>query len=453
MMKSINPATEELIGEYAVWTEQQVDRQLDASATAFQKWRETTFAERKKLMLALAAGLRKEQAVYARLITSEMGKPISEANAEIEKCAWVCEFYAEQAESFLAPAPVETSASKSYLRYDPLGSVLAVMPWNFPFWQVFRFLAPNLMAGNVGLLKHASNVQGCALAIQKLVNETGFPEDVWATLPVNSSAIEQVIKHPQVKAVTLTGSEAAGRAIAAQAGKEIKKSVLELGGSDPFIVLSDVDIEEVAAMAIKGRMLNTGQSCIAAKRFIVQADIIQDFQEALIQQIKNLKVGDPLDHDTDLGPLARQDLREELHAQVEKSLQQGAKLLCGGHPLKRTGYFYAPTLLTDVIPENCAFTEEIFGPVAVLIEAASVEEAIQLANQSSFGLGSSIWTRNIELAEQLASQIESGAVFINEIVKSDPRISFGGIKNSGYGRELGQPGIYEFMNVKTVWVK
>ncbi|QDU81117.1 Succinate semialdehyde dehydrogenase [NAD(P)+] Sad [Polystyrenella longa] len=451
-MKSINPANGELIGEYPVWTEQQVTEQLQFSANAYKEWRETSFDSRKKMMLNLASGLKSDKEIYARLITNEMGKPISESTAEIEKCALVCEFYAERAEEFLQPVPVETSASHSYFRYDPLGPVLAVMPWNFPFWQVFRFLAPNLMAGNVGLLKHASNVQGCAIAIQQLTEEAGFPPHVWSTLPLKSSAIEKVIDSPHIKAVTLTGSEEAGRAVAGQAGKQIKKSVLELGGSDPFIVLADVDIDDVAAKAIKGRMQNTGQSCIAAKRFIVQTEIIKEFKDALVSRIESLKVGDPLDEATDIGPMARQDLREELHTQVEKSVQQGGVLVCGGKPLDRVGSYYAPTLLENIKPDNIAFQEEMFGPVAVLVEANDVDHAIQLANDSSFGLGGSLWTKNIELADKLVPRIESGAVFVNEIVKSDPRISFGGIKNSGYGRELGKPGIHEFVNVKTVWI-
>ena len=450
-MKSINPATGELIGEYPVWTEQQVQERLQLSADAFTHWRETSFAERSGCMSILAEALKRDKKIYAKLITTEMGKPISQAVAEIEKCAWVCDFYAEKAEEFLQPVPVETSASRSFLRYDPLGPVLAVMPWNFPFWQVFRFLAPNLMAGNVGLLKHASNVQGCAIAIQQLTQEAGFPDHVWSTLPVKSSAIEAVIESPYVKAVTLTGSEGAGRAIAAQAGKQIKKTVLELGGSDPFIVLADVDIDEVIEKAVLGRMQNTGQSCIAAKRFIVQSEIFEEFKDAFVKKIEAQKVGDPLDEETDIGPLARKDLLDDLHQQVKRSIQEGATLVCGGQPLDRAGCYYAPTLLTDVSPDNTSFKEEIFGPVAALIEAKSVDEAIQLANLSSFGLGASLWTKNLDLADQLAPRIESGAVFVNEIVKSDPRISFGGVKNSGYGRELGEPGIHEFMNVKTVW--
>ncbi len=451
-MKSMNPATEELIATYQIDTDAQIEAKLAAAERAFVEWRKIDFGERAQLMTRAAGAVRDGSAAYAQLMTEEMGKPIRESKAEIEKCAWVCEYYAENAARFLTSQPAEIEGVRSYVRFDPVGPVLAVMPWNFPFWQVFRFAAPALMAGNVGLLKHASNVAGCALAIETAFREAGFPAGVMTTLLVTSDRVTDLIGHSAIKAVTLTGSEAAGRAVGAAAGKAIKKSVLELGGSDPFIVLADADLPHVAQQAVKARTINSGQSCIAAKRFIVETSIADEFTELLVAKMQSLKVGDPTDPATDIGPLARQDLRETLHDQVERSVNSGAKLMLGGERLAGGGFFYAPTVLSDVTPGNPAFDEETFGPLAAVTKADNAERAIALANQSSFGLGASIWTADARRGERLAADVDSGCVFINEIVKSDPRLPFGGIKDSGYGRELSDFGIREFTNIKTVWV-
>jgi succinate-semialdehyde dehydrogenase/glutarate-semialdehyde dehydrogenase len=452
-MRAVNPATEDVIREYREHTLEEVDDKLESAREAFDFWRGTTFAERAGLVRGAARELREGKAEYARVMTDEMGKTLASAEAEVEKCALCCDHYAQHAEGYLAPEPVPTDASKSFVRFDPLGPVLAVMPWNFPFWQVFRFAAPALMAGNVGLLKHASNVPGCAVAIEEVFRRTGFPKGAFQTLLVGSKVVEGIIRHPAVKAVTLTGSEPAGVSVAAAAGAALKKTVLELGGSDPFIVLKDADLAAAASTAATARCINNGQSCIAAKRFIVEKPVAEAFEAAFTRAMAQLKVGDPADPSTDVGPLARLDLLEELHGQVERSVKCGAVLLLGGKRLDRKGYYYPPTVLTNVEPGNPAFEEETFGPVGAVVKAEDEEHALALANASSFGLGASLWTSDLQKAERLAAQIESGAVFVNGFVKSDPRLPFGGVKRSGYGRELSAFGIREFVNVKSVWIR
>jgi len=404
-------------------------------------------------MRALAAELRRDQERLAALMAEEMGKPLGEGRAEVDKCAWVCEHYAEQAAVYLAPQPVASDAGRSQVAFRSLGAILAVMPWNFPLWQVFRFAAPALMAGNVGLLKHASNVPRCALAIEQLFERAGFPADVFRTLLIGSRQVDAVIAHPAVRAVTLTGSDLAGRKVAAKAGAMLKKSVLELGGSDPFIVLADADLAEAAAQGARSRCINSGQSCIAAKRFIVLDQVGAKFLALLRQAMAALKVGDPLMETTQVGPMARGDLRDELHAQVRDSVAAGAKLVLGGQPLPEAGYYYPPTILADVKPGMPAYDQELFGPVAAVIRVADAAEAIRVANDTLFGLGASIWSGDSDHAEALAAEIEAGAVFVNGMVKSDPRLPFGGIKESGYGRELADYGIREFVNIQTVWVR
>ncbi|MEX2141076.1 MAG: NAD-dependent succinate-semialdehyde dehydrogenase [Pirellulales bacterium] len=452
-MKSINPATGELIRDYAEHSDAEVARRIAAAERAFHEWRQMSFAERATLMKRAAALLRQERTAQARMMTAEMGKPIASAEAEVDKCAWGCEFYAEHAEQYLTDQIVATDASKSFVRYDPLGPILAVMPWNFPFWQVFRFAAPALMAGNVAVLKHAANVSGCALAIEDVFRQAGFPTGVMTTLLISSDRVTKLIEHPAIRAVTLTGSDRAGESVAAAAGKQLKKTVLELGGSDPFIVLSDADPAAVASQAAKARTVNSGQSCIAAKRFIVEHSIADRFEQAFAEQMRNLKVGDPLDRSIEVGPLAREDLMDNLDDQVRRTTKAGAKLLAGGQRLAGKGFFYAPTVLANVEPGMAAFDEETFGPVAAVTRARDVDHAIELANRSPFGLASSIWTGDPARGEALAAKIEAGAVFVNEISKSDPRLPFGGIKRSGYGRELAEFGIREFVNIKTVYVK
>jgi succinate-semialdehyde dehydrogenase/glutarate-semialdehyde dehydrogenase len=452
-MKAINPATEELIADYPEHDPAEVDRRLRQAAAAFPSWRDFDFAERAERMRRAADLLRENRDRFARLMTVEMGKPLTASESEVDKCSWVCDFYAEHAERFLAEQAVATDASKSFVRYEPLGPVLAVMPWNFPFWQVFRFLAPGLMAGNVGLLKHASNVPGTALAIEALFHEAGFPEGVMTTLLVPSVRMPELIRHPAIQAVTLTGSDKAGREVAAEAGRCLKKTVLELGGSDPFVVLDDADPAEAARQAAKARTINSGQSCIAAKRFIVEEAVADRFEEEFVRRMEELKVGDPLDRATDLGPMAREDLLHDLDDQVRRTVAAGARLATGGRRLPGAGWFYAPTVLLGVEPGMAAFDEETFGPVAAVTRARDTAQAIELANQSHFGLGASLWTGDPARGEDLAAQIAAGSVFVNGAVKSDPRLPFGGIKSSGYGRELAEVGIREFVNIKTVWVK
>lgn len=451
-MRSVNPATEETLREYPDHSLPEVDEKLDLALAAFDFWRGTSFGERGLILRQAASVLRRRKGELAALMTAEMGKVLVQAEAEVEKCAWVCDHYAEKAADYLAPETIATDASDSHVRFDPLGPVLAVMPWNFPFWQVFRFAAPALMAGNVGILKHASNVPGCALAVEEVFREAGLPKGAFQTLLVGSGVVEGLVRHPAVKAVTLTGSDPAGRAVAAAAGAVLKKTVLELGGSDPFLVLRDADIPRAAQVAAQARCINNGQSCIAAKRFIVEAPVFDAFERAFVTAMSSLSVGDPMDRKTDVGPLARQDLLEDLHDQVYRTLKGGAVLKCGGKRLPRRGFFYPPTVLSRVEPGMALFEEETFGPAAALVRAEDADHAVALANASPFGLGASLWTADLALARRLVPEIQAGSVFVNGMVKSDPRLPFGGVKLSGYGRELSAFGIREFVNVKTVWV-
>ena len=452
-IQSINPATGEVMETMSEASPAEVATMLARSHATYQEWRNTAFEERARPMDTAARVLRAGKAEYARMMTLEMGKPISQSEAEIEKCAWVCEYYAQHAEEFLSPQPRETDGSKSYVRFDPLGSILAVMPWNFPFWQVFRFAAPAVMAGNAAVLKHASNVPRCALAIEAVFRQAGFPDGVFQTALVGSSAVPGMIADPRLAAVTLTGSDHAGQAVGEAAGRAIKKSVLELGGSDPFIVLSDADVPAAARAAADARLVNSGQSCIAAKRFIAVESIADRFVELFKTELGSRKMGDPLDPGTQVGPQARVDLRDDLHIQVKESIKRGASLLLGGEVPAGKGAFYPPTLLAAVDKGMPAFDEETFGPVAAVIRAKDAQDAVRLANDSMFGLGASLWTRDMARAEALAAQIETGGVFVNGVVKSDPRLPFGGIKRSGYGRELSEYGIREFVNIKSVWIK
>ncbi len=455
-MRAVNPATGQELATYEEHDAADVEARLARAVEAFAAWRERPVSQRVEPLRRLAELLRAQVDEHAARMTAEMGKPIREARAEALKCAWVCDYYAEHAARFLEPEPVETDAVQSLVRYDPLGPVLAVMPWNFPYWQVFRFLAPTLSAGNVGLLKHASNVPGSALAIEALCREAGYPEGVFQTLLIGSSKVEGVIRDRRVAAVTLTGSEPAGRAVARVAGDTIKPSLLELGGADPCIVLADADLDQAAAGALTGRMLNGGQSCIADKRFVVEAPVHDAFVAKLKEKMAALRVGDPTQETTDVGPLAAPAFVRDLLRQVERTIEQGATVELGGPealavpPYDGPGAFFPPTILTGVTAEMTAFREETFGPVAVVTRADDAEHAIALANDSDFGLGASLYT-TLERGLALAPRIETGHVAINGIVKSDPRLPFGGVKRSGYGRELGLPGIRAFVNTKTVW--
>jgi len=451
-MRAINPATEEPVGEYSDHTPSQVESLLARAAAAFSDWRDVRMEGRSRLMRGVAQALRARLAELAALMTREMGKPIAQAEAEVEKCAVACEHFAQNAARYLAEQEVASDADRSLVRYEPLGAVLAIMPWNFPLWQVFRFAAPALMAGNVAVLKHAPNVPGCALAIEKLFEGLGFPAGVFTTLLVDTPAVEGIIQHPTIRAVTLTGSTRAGIAVAAAAGRALKKSVLELGGSDPFIVLPDADVEATARAAVSARCVNSGQSCIAAKRFIIVGDA-EPFLQHFVRFMAEQRVGDPEDRATEIGPLARLDLLENLEDQVRRSIAAGATLLTGGHRLRRKGFFFQPTVLADVRPGMAAFDEETFGPLAAVIAARDVDEAVELANLTSYGLGASVWTSDLTIAETMVSRMDAGSVFINGQVKSDPRLPFGGIKHSGYGRELAEAGIREFVNVKTLWIR
>lgn len=452
-MKSINPSTEALIREYEEYKVEQCNRIVDQVHEAWNQWKTTTMNHRSELMLRVAEVLDKRRDELALLMTNEMGKPLSEARSEMEKCAWVCRWYAENAAHILADETIASDASRSFVSFEPIGVVLAVMPWNFPFWQVFRFAAPALMAGNAGVLKHASNVSGCALAIESVFEQAGAPENLFRTLLVGSDKVDEILQHRNIRAATLTGSEHAGSKVAATCGRLLKKTVLELGGSDAFIVLADADMEKCVETAVTARMINTGQSCIAAKRFIVVKEVYDDFVARAIRKLETLKTGDPATDHIDYGPMARADLMDALQNQIDKSVSMGAKLRMGGHPLQRKGFYFAPAVVTDVTAGMPLFDEETFGPVMAVIKADSEEHAIQLANNSQYGLGGSLWSRDIEKAQQLARGIESGSVFINGMTKSDPRLPFGGIKNSGYGRELSHYGIKEFVNIKTIWVK
>lgn len=452
LIHSINPATEEIMKSFQPHEGKQIEEALRLADKAFRAWRTERFSARAILMKAAAAHLRRNKARYAAIMTAEMGKPILESEAEIDKCSWNCDYYADNAERFLMDEPRLSSASESYVQYIALGTVLAVMPWNFPFWQVFRFAAPALMAGNTAILKHASNVPQCALSIEEVFREAGFPEGAFQTLLIPSSAVAQLIEHPVIAAVTLTGSEGAGSQVASHGGRVFKKTVLELGGSDPFIVLGDADVDAAVKAGVRARYQNTGQSCIAAKRFIVVEPVFGEYQKRLVEAVRALKVGDPTNRATQIGPLARQEFMEDLERQIRDSIRQGAAVLAGGKRCAGKGYFFEPTVLTNVQPDMPAGCEEVFGPVAAMIKARDTEEAIQLANRTPFGLGSSLWTADIEQAKRLARKIEAGQVFINGMVVSDPRLPFGGVKRSGYGRELSEFGIREFTNIQTVWI-
>src|SRR5213596_106538 len=451
-IESLNPATGEVLETFREIGREDVERMLAAAHAAFLEWRDARYAARAKNMRQAATILRTRKLDYARLMTLEMGKPIVQGEAEIEKCAWTCEYYADYAEALLAEQPRQTDASRSYVRFDPLGPVLAIMPWNFPFWQVFRFAAPALMAGNAAVLKHASNVPRCALEIERVFRAAGLPEGLFGTVLVGPAAVPALIADARIRAVTLTGSERAGSQVAERAGRELKKTVLELGGSDPFIVLEDADLPRAARTAAAARLMNSGQSCIAAKRFIVVEEVAERFLELFVGEMRARKMGDPLARDTEVGPQARADLRDALHRQVEESLKRGARLLLGGSVPRGRGAFYPPTILAAVDKGMPAFDEETFGPVAAVVRARDEEDALRLANDSAFGLGASLWTASRERAERLAPLVEAGSVFVNGLVKSDPRLPFGGIKRSGYGREVSEFGIREFVNVKSVWI-
>ncbi len=451
---TINPATGETLKTFEPLTDTEIATKLAQAQAAFEQYRHTPISQRSGWLQAAADILEQDKEKLGKLIVLEMGKPLQGAIAEIEKCAAGCRYYAQNAPQFLADVPVATDASHSFISYQPLGVILAVMPWNFPFWQVFRFAAPALMAGNVSLLKHASNVPQCALAIADIIHQAGFPPDVFQTLLVGADKVADLIADERVKAATLTGSEAAGASLASAAGKQIKKTVLELGGSDPFIVMPSADLDTAVATAVTARMLNNGQSCIAAKRFILAQEIADEFAKKLVEKFQALKIGDPMHLNTDLGPLATPNILKDLDYQVKECVKSGAKILTGGQPLAdRPGNFYPPTILSDIPPDTIADKEEFFGPVALLFRVADLNAAITLANTTPFGLGASAWTTNEQERDRLISEIEAGAVFINGLVKSDPRLPFGGVKRSGYGRELSSQGIHEFVNVKTVWVK
>ncbi len=451
--ESVNPATGETIARYLFHTRGEIDAALGTAKEAFATWRGTSWAERSAQMGQVSNVLEANREEWAHLMTAEVGKPIREARAEIDKCAWVCRFYSDEAERMLADRPVETGRTKSYVHHQPLGVILAVMPWNFPFWQVFRFAAPALMAGNVGVLKHASNVSGCALAIEKAFRDAGFPRGAFQTLLIPSTRVDEVIEHPVVAAATLTGSEAAGAAVAAKAGSLLKKVVLELGGSDPYIVLHDADVPAAAITCAASRVINSGQSCIAAKRFIVHTDVYDEWLEVFTAAMAKLNVGDPQFDDTEVGPLARPDLRDALHEQVLDSVAAGARIELGGELPDGPGSFYPPTILVDVAAGMPAYAEELFGPVAAVIRVGSEDEAIAVANDTQYGLAAAVFTADLARGERIAAErIEAGTCVVNTLVASDPRLPFGGIKASGYGRELAELGIREFVNQKTVVV-
>ncbi len=452
-MKSINPATNKLIKDFPELSQEKVMTIISKSDKEWQHWKTTSFSTRSRFMFQLALELREKAKKYAQIITKEMGKPITESLAEVEKSAWVCEYYAQNAEQMLADEVLESDASHSFVSFEPLGVILAVMPWNFPFWQVFRFVAPALMAGNVAVLKHASNVMACAEMIETAIRNAGFPDYSFKNLAVGSKQVESIIKHSAIKATSLTGSEYAGSKVAEAAGKEIKKSVLELGGADVFIVLNDADLIEAAKWGVFSRMLNNGQSCIAAKRFILEREIAPKFIKLIKEELKKWKIGDPLQEDTKIGPLARKDLLVDLEVQIEDAINKGAELVTGGKAIKGKGFYFEPTIIQNLNPDMRIFKEETFGPIFSIFIVKNTEEAISLANDSDFGLGGSLWTNDKEKGIQLARRIESGAVFVNGMTKSDPRLPFGGIKKSGFGRELSHYGIKEFVNMKTIWVK
>lgn len=450
---AINPATGETIREYREMTAGEVAEIVEKGAGAYEGWRAVSFEERAEYMRGAAELLRNHAGDYGRLMAEEMGKPVRDGRNEAEKCAWVCDYYADNAERFLAREYVETDAGTSFISYKPLGVILAIMPWNFPFWQVFRFGAPALMAGNAIVLKHAPNVTGCALAIESLMHEAGIPETLFRTVIADVDQTQELIRHSDIHAVTLTGSTRAGKAVARQAGSVLKKTVLELGGSDPYLILEDADIEHAAETCVNSRLLNSGQSCIAAKRFIAVEKIYDKFLDRVVEKMKAKTVGSPFDDDTDVGPMARLDLRDNLHRQVTESIEKGAEAVIGGTLPRSEGAFYPVTVLTNVHPGMPAYEEELFGPVASVLKVMNEEEAIQVANDTHFGLGAAVFSNDLERAESIAAnRLQAGCCFVNDFVKSDPRLPFGGIKESGYGRELSHVGIREFVNVKTVYV-
>ncbi|RXK84548.1 NAD-dependent succinate-semialdehyde dehydrogenase [Chlorobaculum sp. 24CR] len=456
MIVTINPATGERLAEYPVMIAGQIDtvlRQADADA---REWRVTGFEHRRACMKRLAELLREEAAGHGRIITLEMGKPLSQAVAEVSKCAWVCDYFADHAEQFLQPEESEIDGAKGIVAFEPLGVILGVMPWNFPYWQVLRFAAPILMAGNGIVVKHAPNVTGCSIAIEKLFRDAGFPEHLYRAVHIDLDEVDRLtgfmIDHPVIKAVSVTGSTYAGQAVAAKAGKALKRSVLELGGSDPYIVLEDADLAQAVDACVAGRLLNAGQSCIAAKRFVVRKEIIGEFTKKIVQRMQTAVMGDPFAKSTEVGPIAREDLRDQVHSQVERSVEAGAELLCGGHVPNAPGWYYPPTVLSGVKPGMPAYSEEIFGPVATIIEVSDDDEAVAVSNDSEFGLGSAVFSQEVERALGIARRLEAGSCFINSMVKSDPRLPFGGVKQSGYGRELSHHGIREFVNIKTLYL-
>lgn len=453
MIKTINPATKEVLAYYEELTHQEIDKKLEKAIDAFNTWKKTTLSQRSSLMKNLAKLIRDRKNEYARLITLEMGKVLSQSAGELEKCAQTAEFYSEEIEAMLSPQHVKTEASESYVTFEPIGPVLAIMPWNFPFWQALRFAIPNVLAGNVGVLKHASLVQGCARALEELFLDAGFPKGVFQNLCISSSQVEEVIRDSRIKAITLTGSNAAGSSVAAIAGECLKKTVMELGGSDPFIVLADADLDTAAKTAVKARLRNAGQTCTSAKRFIVVKDIVEDFTKKFLDNWNLAKVGDPMDENTDVGPLASENILNEVVRQIKDSVDMGARIIAGGKPLEAKGFYLEPTVITEVKKGMPVYDEEVFGPVAAIIVADDVDHAIAIANDSVYGLGSSIWTKDIKLAKKLIQEIEAGSVYINTMVSSHPKLPFGGIKQSGYGRELSVFGMHEFMNIKTVWIK
>jgi acyl-CoA reductase-like NAD-dependent aldehyde dehydrogenase len=451
-IQSINPATGEVIETFELYNQAQINEALDQAYQAQKSWRKQSLAHRGEMLRRVAQHLRGHKADLAQIATLEMGKPITEAEAEIEKCAWNCDYYADNAEKFLSDERIKSNASESYVSFQPLGVVLALMPWNYPFWQVIRFAAPALMAGNTAVLKHASNVSRAALELEHIFKESGLPEGVFRTVLVPGAETEPLINDSRIAAVTLTGSEPVGVAVASASGRALKKHVLELGGSDAYIVLADADLDAAAQTAARARFQNTGQSCIAAKRFIVEEQVAEAFEQKFVAAAMKLRVGDPLDHATQIGPVARKDLRDTLDKQVQETVKMGGRVLLGGQPMEGKGFFYAPTIVTNVTSEMPMFTEETFGPAAAVIHARDTEHAVELANKSPFGLGGNLWTRDIERARELARYLESGAVFINGMTASDPRLPFGGVKHSGYGRELSSFGIREFVNIQTIWI-
>jgi succinate-semialdehyde dehydrogenase/glutarate-semialdehyde dehydrogenase len=450
---TINPTTGQTLKTFEALTDSQADQKIQRAAETFPAFRKLSFADRARMMIKTAEILESEKESLARIMTTEMGKTFRSAVEEAVKCAWVCRYYAEHAERLLGDEVIQTTASRSFIRYQPLGVILVVMPWNYPFWQVFRFIAPGLMAGNVGLLKHASNVPQCALKIEEILKKAGFPEGAFQTLLIGSGKVDRILDDPRVVAATLTGSEDAGIAVGSGAAKRIKKVVLELGGSDPFIVMPSANLDEAVTTGVKARVNNNGQSCIAAKRFIVADQVADKFERAFVSRMESLILGDPFDEKTDVGPLATADAVTSLHADVRKTIEAGARLLTGGKPVERTGNFYMPTVLTDIPKNSPAYREELFGPVASIFRVKNVDEAIRIANDSPFGLGASAWTNDKSEQERFINELEAGMVFINQMVASDPRVPFGGVKRSGHGRELSSCGIREFTNIKTVWVK